>query len=243
MTSSHGLTLWLKRLRLRSALDDIDAAAILALPGQVQRISGSRDFVKMGERVDHACLIVSGLAGRFSQTLGGDRQITAVHIPGDMADLHSVVLSRAATALQGLGDVTIYRVPHDAIKALAMASPALAEAFWRDCVVDAAVLSEWQLVNGRLPALAKVAHLICEMVCRLTAGGQKSTMPLDFPLTQIQLGDATSLTSVHVNRMLRELREQGAVEMKDRQLRVHDWSRLVAIAEFDPAYLHLGKGD
>ena len=235
------LTHWLERLALRSHLGSNERAAILALPGDTEEIRPNRDFVRLGEHVDRACLIVAGMAGRFGQTRSGERQITAFHIPGDMADLHSVVLPDAASALQSLSDTTIFRVPHNTLKHLAREFPALAEAFWRDCTIDAAVLSQWSLVNGRLAARARIAHLLCELSCRFAVRDRHDGLTFGWPVTQAQLGDATGLTAIHVNRMLRELREAGAADVKDRTVRILDWKTLSTIGEFDPRYLDLHK--
>jgi CRP-like cAMP-binding protein len=63
-------------------------------------------------------------------------------------------------------------------------------------------------------------------------------MTYALPLTQLDLADATGLTSVHVNRMLRELREQGLLTFRSGLVTIHDWERLQDAAEFDPIYLH-----
>ncbi|MEN2784873.1 Crp/Fnr family transcriptional regulator [Sphingomonas qilianensis] len=239
----YGLSLWLDRLTLRSTLTEDEREAILALPGELELIRPNRDFVRLGEQVSRACLVVSGLAGRFGQTRNGERQMTALHIAGDMADLHSVVLPKAATALQSVGETLIYRVPHAEIHKLVGQSRTLAEAFWRDCMVDAAVLSQWALVNARLSAKGRVAHLLCEMACRFGKGQSHDGHEIDWPLTQTTLGDTTGLTPVHVNRTLRALREGGAAHITGKTMRVIDWPRLRDIAEFDARYLVLEKAD
>ncbi|HSI19958.1 MAG TPA: Crp/Fnr family transcriptional regulator [Sphingomonas sp.] len=235
----RALALWLDRLTLRSILREEERQALLSLPGELVTIAANRDFVRLGERVDRACLIVSGLAGRFGQTRNGERLITALHIPGDMADLHSVPLPNAATALNALTDIVIYRVPHHDLHALGRRFPMLAEAFWRDCMVDAAILSEWALRNGRLPAKARIAHLICEMSRRTAVAQGVYQMAFDWPLSQIQLADVTGLTSVHANRMLRELREERAAYIAGKRVEILDWKRLCTIGEFDEQYLQL----
>lgn len=235
----RALALWLDRLTLRSVLSVEEQEALLSLPGELTTVAANRDFVRLGERVDRACLIVSGLAGRFGQTRNGERLITALHIPGDMADLHSVPLPNAATALNALTETVIYRVPHGDLHALGRRFPMLAEAFWRDCMVDAAILSEWALRNGRLPAKARIAHLICELSRRTAVAEGRDQVAFDWPLSQIQLADVTGLTSVHANRMLRELREEGVARIRDRRAEILDWNRLCSIAEFDDQYLQL----
>ena len=60
----------------------------------------------------------------------------------------------------------------------------------------------------------------------------------DMPITQTDLGDAMGLSSVHVNRILQELRALGLLSLKGRRLTIHDPERLRRLALFDPRYLH-----
>lgn len=227
------------RLMRRSRFDDRDRAAFLALPAQPAQIRAHADFVRLGEHVDHACLVVDGLVARFGQNERGDRQIMAVHIPGDMPDLHSVVMSNTGSGLHALAATTLLRIPHEAIRDLTRSRPAVAEAFWRECVVDAAVLAEWVLNVGRRRALARTAHLLCEMAWRYGAAG--TDRAFQFPITQEHLADMLALTAVHVNRTLKSLREDRVARTGRSMVQILDWDRLVEIGEFDPAYLEAGR--
>lgn len=210
----------------------------MGFSGEVASYGTSRDMVRLMERTTHSCLVADGMVARFGQTDEGLRQLTAIFVPGDMADLHSAVLPRVSAPLQSCIRATAVFVPHEEIVAAAAASPALARAFWRDCVVDAQIGSEWMLNNGRRDARSRLAHLMCELACRYaTIGGDGRSFPLD--LSQNHLADATGLTAVHVNRTLRILREGGAFEVRDRRGIVLDWATLTRIGDFDPAYLHL----
>lgn len=229
---------FLNRLLSRSKLNEAEQGAILSLPGTPMQVQINRDFVRLGERVDHACFVIGGLVGRFGQNRDGKRQITALHIAGDMVDLHSVVIPKASSALQALSVATILRVPHRALREVAHVYPTIAEAFWRECVVDAAILSEWVVNVGRRSALLRTAHLLCEVACR-TRSVHGNSFTFDFAVTQAHLGDMLGLTSVHVNRVLRMLKDDQLAIVQDRQVRVLDWSRLVQTGEFNADYLHL----
>ena len=90
--STHtDLQRFLDCLTRRSVLTEEARQAILDLPTRAEQVRAHEDFVSLGEKVDHTCLVVAGLVGRYGQNAEGDRQITAIHVPGDMADLHSVV--------------------------------------------------------------------------------------------------------------------------------------------------------
>lgn len=241
-SNALGLSRWLDRLGSRSSWSAEEEGAILTLPGTLERIAPNRDFVRLGERVDNSCLIVSGLAGRFARTRNGERLITALHIPGDMADLHSVPVPIATAALNALTETMILRIPHAALRTLGQQMPRIAEAFWRDSVVDAAIISEWALRNARLSAKARIAHLICEFSWRFEVGREGDRVTFGWPLNQSHLADMTGLTTVHANRMLRELREDGILRIKDRRAEILDWKKLRSIAEFDEQYLQLQQG-
>lgn len=229
--------LFLDRLTRRSLLSNEEKQAILGLPAIAAQVEANRDFVPLGEHVDHASLVVDGIIGRFGQNPEGARQITALHIPGDMADLHSVVQPNGASALQALSTSTILRVPHASVRAVAGEFPAVAEAFWRDCMVDSSILCEWVVNVGRRDARTRTAHLLCEMAVRHGANREEAVL-FPFPVTQSQLGDALGLTAVHVNRTLRALREEGLVTVYDRTVHILDWDGLVEAGDFDSSYLH-----
>ena len=230
---------FLDKLVSRSKLGPAERQAILDLPSSPQQIQTNRDFVHLGERVHHACFVVAGLVGRFGQNRNGNRQITAVHIPNDMVNLHSVVASEACSALQALSVTTILRVPHEALRTAARRYPAIAEAFWRECVVDAAVLAEWIVNVGRRDAKSRLAHLLCEIACRVNGPGRNRPSEVMFPATQNHIADMTGLTPVHVNRSLRALRDDNVVEVHGGRIHILDWDRLVDIGDFDDAYLRL----
>lgn len=212
---------------------------MLALPVEYTPIRARTDFVKLGETIDHACLICDGIVARFEQTRSGTRQVTALHLPGDMADLHSVVLPKTSWALAAMSDVVLGRVPHRELVALSDRFPSLARAFWRDCSVDGAILGVWSVSLGRRAGIARLAHLLCEMRCRYGALGMVVDETFDFDLTQMQLADVLGLTAVHVNRMARELRERGVATIRNKGVTIDDWDGLRAVADFDDAYLHL----
>lgn len=228
------LQVFLDRLNLRSHLTPVEQQAVLDLPAFPADLKANIDHVALGELTEFASLVVTGVLGRFGQNARGDRQITALHIPGDMANLQSVVEPRATSALQALSRMMILKVPHQALRSAAARHPALAEALWRDCMVDAAILSQWVVNIGRRDAAGRIAHLLCETATRRGVR-EIQALSFEFPLTQIQIADATGMTSVHVNRTLKALR--SVVTLAGRTAHVLDWPQLVRLADFDPAYL------
>lgn len=241
MSSSFNadLQLFVNRLLARSLLTDEEQQAILDLPATATEVRKKHDFVGLDEEVSHSCLIVSGMVGRFGQTRNGARQITAFHVPGDMADLHSVIRPIGVGGLNALCETTILRVPHIAIRKLAARYPAIAEAFWRDCLLDASVLMQWVVNIGRRDASTRLAHILCEMAIR-TAQDREVPTDYAFPVTQEQLGEAAALTGVHVNRSLKVLSRLATI--KAGRVAIHDWKGLARAGDFDAGYLTADTG-
>lgn len=233
------LKLFLRRIEARSTLNDAERDAVLALSGQPQRIAAHQDFVRLGEAVSESCLVVEGVVARFAQLEDGSRQIIGLHIPGDMVDLYSLMLPRAPSPLQALTGSTVIKVPHEALRQLAFDSPGLSAALWRDCVVDGAIVAQWLVNVGRRNARGRIAHLLCEMAVRYDQIGMLQNDSFPFPITQEQIADALGLTSVHVNRSLKSLREEGLIRLPRAGAHILNWRGLANAAEFDASYLHL----
>jgi CRP-like cAMP-binding protein len=130
-------------------------------------------------------------------------------------------------------------IPHDAVRALMHKHPRIAEAFWRESLIDASIFREWVVNIGQRPAVARLAHVLCELYTRMDVLGLVPDEDFALPLTQQDLGDATGISTVHVNRMMMELREAGLVRTPRGSVVIRDWKGLREIGQFDPAYLHL----
>ena len=239
LTAATALRSFVDRLCALSPLSSSDIRALEGLTAQVTRVRANSDIIVPGAEFEHAVLVASGLVGRFLQLSDGRRQTTAIHLPGDLADLHRVATPRAGSALQALTNAAIVRVPGHELRAVAIASPAITQAFWVYAAVDAAILARWA-ANLRRDAKARMAHLLCEVGTRMEHSGQGDRSDFLFELTQAQIGDALGLTPVHVNRTLKALKTIGVLEIEGRIVRIPDWPRLAAIGDFDPDYLQMG---
>lgn len=236
------LSMFIDRLSRRSDLGEDDRNAILRLPVVVEDISAGRDFVRLGAPVDGACLVVDGLIGRFGQTASGKRQITAIYISGDIADLQVAVLPQTGTALHTLRATKIARIRRASLSELALHRPAIAVAFWRDCMVDASILARWTINIGRKSAQERLAHFLCEMAARHESIGRFDKGTFSMPMTQEHYGDVLGLTSVHVNRSFKALRDAGLIGVEGRTITILEKEALGRLADFDRTYL-LHKSD
>jgi CRP-like cAMP-binding protein len=109
---------------------------------------------------------------------------------------------------------------------------------WVETLVDGSIQREWTANVGRRNARARIAHLLCEIGLRVEAAGVAERRRYDLPLTQEQLGDATGLTAVHVNRVLQALTSDGVIGRDKRSVEVQSWERLAEVGDFRSSYLH-----
>jgi CRP-like cAMP-binding protein len=98
---------------------------------------------------------------------------------------------------------------------------------------------EWLVAMGGLAAPGRTAHLLCELYLRHQVVGLAGERRFDFPISQSGLADVLGLSPVHMNRTLQELRAGGLIEFQQGSVSILAWDRLLALAQFDPRYLHL----
>jgi CRP-like cAMP-binding protein len=110
--------------------------------------------------------------------------------------------------------------------------------------VDGSIFREWIMNVGRRDARTRISHLLCEFSLRLKVAGLGEQDNYQLPMTQEQLGDATGLTSVHVNRVLMALEAEGLIERAtSRSIAIGDWKKLAAAGDFNSTYLHMPESE
>ncbi|WP_296600033.1 Crp/Fnr family transcriptional regulator [Phenylobacterium sp.] len=231
----------LMRLRAR---DDIGAAEEAAIRGAVSVIrpaSPGTVLVRAGEEVDVSILLLSGVIARQKDLLDGRRQITELHVAGDFTDLHGFTLKRLDHDVVALSACSIALFPHRRIQEITEQHPHLGRVYWFLTNLDAAIHREWEVSLGRRTALERMAHLFCELQVRLKLVGLADDGGYALPLTQGAVAECLGLTTVHVNRTLKQLKDDGVAELRRGRLAIFDLASLRRVAGFDPAYLYLEK--
>jgi len=237
------IDLHILKLRARHPVSAEEEQAVRNVVSHVETVPAARTLVRAGQPLEHSTLLLDGLLCRYKDLKSGARQITELHIAGDFADLHGFTLKSLDHNLGTLTDCTIASVPHQALAEITERFPHLARLYWFSTNLDAAIHREWEVSLGRRTALSRLAHLFCELYIRLGIVKLTQTNGYPLPLTQTDLAECLGLTPVHVNRTLRQLRETGLVEFRDRQVIIRDLPGLRRVAEFDDRYLYLAKRD
>lgn len=231
----------LLKLRARDIVSDEEELVLRGGISDMQDIPAGRTIVRAGVTVSESHLLVQGLVARYKDLADGQRQIMEVHVPGDFVDLHGFLLKRLEHNVGALTPVRIAVVPHDRLRRITEDHPHLARMLWFSTLMDASIHREHILSVGRRSALSRIAHLLCELYLRLEVVDLAAAWRFPLPLIQADLADVTGLTSVHVNRMLKSLRDEGLLTFRGGEVTIHDWRRLQQVAEFSPDYLYLER--
>ena len=217
-----------------------EVEALELLSRNAKPMQSDHILVHEGSPSDSIYLIVSGLACRYKMLAGGRRQILGYLIPGDLCDIHFAIANRPDYSVSLTGGSSVARIPTWKISELMLRYPVINRALSLASLVDAVILREWLLSVGQRDALQKLCHLFCEMAVRLEAvGGMSDDGSFELPINQVTLADTLGLTSVHINRTLQRLRNEGLIRLCHRRLVILDRERLASIAGFDGAYLQV----
>lgn len=226
------------KLTLRSRLGPAETRALLDLPHRLVTANQHSYLVREGDRSDCCVLLLSGFVYRNKIAGSGARQILSVHMRGDLVDLQNSLLDSADHNVQALTRAELAYIPHEAILDVAATHPAIARALWCDTLVDGSVFREWILNVGQRNARQRISHLLCEIALRQQEARLCHGPSYAWPMTQEQLGDATGLTAVHVNRTVQKLRKDGLISTDNQMLTIADFAELQAEGDFNRAYLH-----
>jgi CRP-like cAMP-binding protein len=224
-------------------LGEDERQTLETLPMQVAVIKDDQDIVRMGDRPSRSCLILSGFACTYKVTAGGKRQIVSFNLPGDIPDLQSLHLKTLDTSIGTISTCRVGFITHETLREISTRYPRIGAALWRETLIDAAIFREWVLNVGQREAYQRMAHVLCELLVRLEAVGLAKDHSCDLPITQSEFADALGVTTVHVNRVLQQMRADGLIETKGTRLKVPDWDKLKQVGEFDLTYLHLEQED
>jgi CRP-like cAMP-binding protein len=231
----------LLKLRVRDGLTGHEADVLRDAVERVETCEAGHVLAAAGEPLKHSTLLIDGLVARHKDLGGGQRQITELHVAGDFVDLHGYLLKRLEHDVSALTPVRVALVPHTSLTRITEREPHLGRLLWLSTLMDAAVQRERILSIGRRSALARIAHLMCELFVRLEVVGLTEGQGFRLPITQLDLADASGLTSVHVNRMLRQLRDDRFMTFRNGLVEIHDLEGLERLAEFDRSYLFLSS--
>lgn len=226
-----------QKLSTYVALSDVDLAILARFDRRSRRFLPGHEMIHEGQKNASAFVLADGWTCSYKLLPGGGRQIVDFQVPGDFLGLRSVLFRTSDHSVQAVTTIRAFELlSSDILDAFAQA-PRLATAVLWAASRDEAMVVEHLVNLGRRSAEERMAHFLLELGARLSLVGVGDRTGFACPLTQYHLADALGLSAVHVNRVLRHLREKGLVTFQKGRVTFDDFERLKTVAEFDTAYL------
>ena len=219
------------------ALSGAEFSALDGLHGRRKKFPAGRDMVHQGQINQSAYILASGWACSYKLLSSGTRQIVDFQIPGDFLGLRSVLFRTADHNIEPVTRVEASEVLVTDLLDTFANTPRLATAVLWAASRDEAMVVEHLVGIGRRDAKERTAHFLLELAARLKLVGLGTELGYSCPLSQYLLADSMGLSAVHVNRVLRELRDEGLVTFQQGKVTIHDLDGLVKLADFDKSYL------
>ena len=218
-------------------LSDADLTVMSDIYRRRRRFPVGVDMIHQGQTDQSAYILASGWACSYKLLPGGSRQIVDIQIPGDFLGLRSVLFRTSDHNVEPITLVHASEIrQRDLLNAFSQ-TPRLATAVLWAASRDEAMVVEHLVDVGRRSATERMAHFLLELGTRLRLVGLRTRAGYLCPMSQYLLADALGLSAVHVNRVLRELREEGLATFQRGRVVFDDYDALVEYANFDRAYL------
>lgn len=223
---------------LRVALNDSDKFHFGSLGFIPRRYAAHAVITRQGDEEDRIFVVHSGWGCICTNLANGERQILDFPLKGE------VVASRAFEG-EGLESFTaqtelmLFEAPAKAITSGLAHSTSLAAGLLGAIAREKAILSQHLTNLGRRSALVRTAHFLLELGTRLEKADAAKSHGFECPLTQYDLAAALGVTPIHVNRMLRELRQRSYLDFRQGSVHLLNKEGLEHFADFDPGYLRL----
>lgn len=237
MTPQSPLT---RKLSAFVTLSDSDLSTLDRFYRHRRTFQAGHEITYEGQANASAFILANGWACSYKMLPDGERQIVDIQIPGDFLGLRSLLFRTSDHTIEAITRIEASEVlAPDLLDAFSNA-PRLATAVLWAASRDEAMVVEHLVNIGRRSAEERMAHFLLELAARLRLVGIGDERGFDCPLTQYHLADTLGLSAVHVNRVLRKLREDGIVTFQKCRVDFDDLPHLIDIAGFDMTYLDQG---
>lgn len=218
-------------------LSDGEMGVLDRLHSRRRDFEAGREIIAQGQYGNAVFIVATGWVCSYKLLANGTRQIVDFQIPGDFLGLRSVLLRTSDHFVEPITNGQASEIFSSELFQALAETPRLAAAILWAASRDEAMVVEHLVGIGRRDAAERVAHFLLELHARLSLVGIGSPDGYACPLSQYHLADALGLSAIHVNRVLRLLREKNLVTFRNGFVRFDDLDRLRTFSDFDAAYL------
>lgn len=220
------------RLGKHVSLTETESRALARLEENQRKVKRGAMIQRVNETVIELFVLREGRVMSFVIMPDGSRQILRVYFPGDFIGAASTAYSKAPESLVALEDSVICPFDKHALRRLLEEQPRVAALLFILSNTERVALTDRLASLGRTSAKARVASFLLDVFDRLRVTNDDITDSFELKLTQEEIGDAIGLTSVHVNRMIRQMEQEGLISRANGRITLHDIARLETIGHY-----------
>jgi CRP/FNR family cyclic AMP-dependent transcriptional regulator len=205
-------------------LSDADRAALLDA-GTPVRFEDDQILLVQGDAGDFLYVLTSGLVKIIVAAVSGAQTMLAIRSRGDLLGEFALLDNKPRTATaRAAGPVTALRVGGGAFLALAGRSPAFQAAVTQYLLAKMRATTERRAAERVWDAKERLIQVLLDL-------GQQHAQPdsdglIRIPLTQSELGELAGVAVSTAERVLKDLRKQGAVSTRYREITIRDMAYL-----------------
>lgn len=235
--TARGMDAISRKLGAFLTLGSQETMMLEALQGPATFVTAGKEMVYEGQQHHASYVLRHGWVCSYKRLPNGERLIVDVQIPGDFLGLRNLLLRTSDQSFMALTDVQVAKISTERLWEIFRTTPRLAMALLWAASRDEAMIVEHLVSMGKRDAVARTAHFLLELGERFRLVGYGSEEGYACPLSQSILADALGITAIHLNRVLRHLRETNLLLFRDGMVTFLDRERLAEIAGFDLTYL------
>lgn len=222
----------LLRPDLMPSLQRGEAAVADLMAGRSRTLRPGEALMAMGEAHESVYRVRAGWFAQVRALPDGRNQIIEVFLPGDLVGVKTMFLAQQFETVQALTVAAVEYAHCRQVRELSTSDPDVALRLMWQILEDERRLHAWIVSLGQGDADERMAQMLLDFHGRLAHADlipeDASEFPL--PMTQQHLSDLLGISEVHVNRVLRRLREQGVVTMRSGKVRLLDRPALERLA-------------
>ena len=226
------------KLREFVELTDKECETLARVTSNPRDYKPRQDLIREGDQPGPVFVMMEGWAFRYKVIPNGSRQIMAFMMPGDACDLNVSMLATMDHSIQTATSAQVATISRQVMDEMMDAHPGIARAMYIAQLVDESTLRAWIVSLGRRSSAERAAHLLLELHIRAVRTGVAGQDGMELPLSQQILADALGMSTVHINRVLQELRQSGAIALRRGVLHIRNPAALTKFSGFDAGYLH-----
>ncbi|AHE57313.1 Crp/Fnr family transcriptional regulator [Sphingomonas sanxanigenens] len=230
-------------------LTEKERAALARLEERERTLKRGQMLRRENDGSDEIYVLRHGWMMSYVYLDDGSRQILRLHFPGDLIGSSNIAYRDAAESLTAITDAVVCPFEKQALRTLFDDHPRVAALLFAVSQAERVSLTDRLASLGRTSARARVGALLLDMLHRIRFMRKDVTNSFELILTQEEIGDATGLTAVHVNRMMRALAEEGMIERRNGSVTIVDERALAQasayfnrFAELDTSWFPAPRG-